>query len=169
MKNLLLLPLLALALLLTACPSQKAGEPNTGVTGYDQDRVSGTPLPARNEGVSFLGPGVQRGQFAAVQFDFDSFAVRASEAGKVMQVAEFLRGGQASLIVAGFTDARGTAEYNRALGEKRAGAVRERLIGLGINPQRIQTVSFGMELPVDSGSSEDAYARNRRAEFGIAR
>ena len=96
-------------------------------------------------------------------------AVGANEIPKIQAVADFLSRAQNSLIIAGFTDARGTPEYNRALGEKRAGAVREQLIRMGISPGRIQTVSFGMEMPVDSGSSESAYAKNRRAEFGVTK
>ena len=73
------------------------------------------------------------------------------------------------MIVAGFCDERGTAEYNRALGEKRAGAVREALIADGVDPNRVQTVSFGAEMPVDPGSNESAWAKNRRAEFGVTK
>ncbi len=164
--------LLAAALLALGACSQKqssAGGPSPYGSGSDGDRVTGTPLPERQEGTSFFGPGVQRGQFAPVLFDFDRFEVRPDQEGRVQAVAAALQNSSNSLIIAGFTDARGTAEYNRALGEKRAGAVRERLIPLGVSAGRIQTGSFGMEMPVDSGSSESAFARNRRAEFGLAR
>lgn len=163
-----LLPILAV-LLFAGCAQKQGNADASGRTGYDSDNVSGTPLPERREGTAFFGPNVQRGQFASVQFDFDSFAIRGSEEGKVRAVADALRGNSSSLIIAGFTDSRGTAEYNRALGEKRAGAVRERLIGMGISGQRIQTVSFGMEMPVSPGNSESDHAQNRRAEFGLAR
>ena len=73
------------------------------------------------------------------------------------------------MIIAGFTDERGTEEYNRGLGERRALSVREALIKAGISGGRIQTVSFGEEMPVDSGGSEAAWAANRRAEFGVVR
>ena len=180
--------LLAVGLLaLGACSQKQSAAGGPGAFGGNEgDRVTGTPLPERQEGTSFFGPGVQRGQFAPVLFDFDRFDVRPDQEGRVRAVAGALQNGGGSLIVAGFTDARGTAEYNRALGEKRGGAGRrrrmprggsagprqtgrERLIQLGVAPGRIQTVSFGMEMPVDSGSSEAAYARNRRAEFGLAR
>ncbi|MFY8215979.1 MAG: OmpA family protein, partial [Chthoniobacterales bacterium] len=55
------------------------------------------------------------------------------------------------------------------LGERRAQAVRDTLIGMGVNGARIQTVSFGMEMPADPASNEEAWAKNRRAEFGIIR
>jgi peptidoglycan-associated lipoprotein len=80
-----------------------------------------------------------------------------------------MRSGNNDVIVAGFTDERGTEEYNRGLGERRALAVREALIGMGIGGGRVQTVSFGEEMPLASGSYEAAWAANRRAEFGVIR
>lgn len=162
--------LAALGLFLTGCAHNKtAANGDAAYTGSDSDRVDGTPLPERQEGVSFMDPSVQKGQFAAVHFAFDSFAMDPAGAANVHRVAEFLRGGSNGVIVAGFTDERGTADYNRALGEKRAGAVREALISDGVNPAKVQTVSFGAEMPVDPASNESAWAKNRRGEFGITR
>jgi peptidoglycan-associated lipoprotein len=89
--------------------------------------------------------------------------------GKVQAVADFMRSSKQNMIIAGFTDERGTEEYNRGLGERRALAVREKLIGLGISGGRVQTVSFGEEMPASSGGGEAAWAANRRAEFGVVR
>ena len=160
--------LLALCLFgLNACGGKKGNE-QPAQTG-DYDSVTGTPLPSRDEATSFLSPNVQKSQFEAVYFAYDSFAVSSAETPKIQAVADFMNRSQNSLIIAGFTDARGTPEYNRALGEKRAEAVREQLIRMGVSPGRIQTVSFGMEMPVDSGTSDAAYAMNRRAEFGVTK
>ena len=74
-----------------------------------------------------------------------------------------------TVIIAGFTDERGTEEYNRGLGEKRAQSVRDALISKGVSGGRIQTVSFGEEMPADSGNNESAWAMNRRAEFGVVK
>jgi peptidoglycan-associated lipoprotein len=137
--------------------------------GMDGDFVDGVPLPERTDGAAYLGGGVSKGQFPPVQFGFDSFEVSGSEMGKVQAVADFMRSGRNDVIIAGFTDERGTEEYNRGLGERRAQAVREKLIGLGIGGGRIQTVSFGEEMPVNAGSGEAAWAANRRAEFGVIR
>ena len=162
--------LVALTLLgAVGCTGGKKGGQNDGYQGGDTDRVNGTPLPDRREGTSFLDPSVAKGQFAPVHFGFDSFAVAPEEAGRVQAVAAFLEHSPNTVIVAGFTDERGTGEYNRALGEKRAEAVREKLIADGVGPERIQTVSFGAEMPADPGSGEAAWAKNRRAEFGIAK
>ena len=129
--------LLAFALLtLAGCNgNQKKTDGNAAATGQDSDYVNGTPLPQRQEGVSFLDPSVSKSRFGPVHFGFDSYSVEPAEAGKVRAVADFLKAGGSGLIVAGFTDERGTAEYNRALGEKRAGAVREALIADGGGPE----------------------------------
>lgn len=112
---------------------------------------------------------MQRGRFSPIYFDFDSQSIRASESGKIQEIASFLKDGSSEIIIAGFTDERGTAEYNRGLGDRRAGAVREALISQGASGNRIQTVSFGMEMPADSEHSESAWAKNRRAEIGVIR
>jgi peptidoglycan-associated lipoprotein len=80
-----------------------------------------------------------------------------------------MKGAGSDVIIAGFTDERGTAEYNRDLGDRRAGGVGESLISQGVDGGRIQTVSFGLELPADSGHNEAAWAKNRRAEIGVVR
>ena len=157
------------ALALAACST--TGQKNGG--GSDSDSVNGTALgtalPERTEGASFLGSNVDRSKFSPVHFAFDSSAVGSGERGKLQAVADFCRGSRNSIIIAGFTDERGTPEYNRGLGERRALTVREELIKLGVSAQRLQTVSFGAELPADAGSGESAWAKNRRAEFGVVR
>jgi len=149
---------------LAACASKR-----DQYAGIDGDFVGGVPLPDRQDGASFLGGNVNRSQFTPVQFGFDRFDVSASEMSKVTAVAQAMRNTSNDLIIAGFTDERGTAEYNRGLGERRALAVREALIAQGISGGRIQTVSFGAEMPVDPSSNEAAWALNRRAEFGVIR
>jgi peptidoglycan-associated lipoprotein len=74
---------------------------------------------------------------------------------------------QFSVVVQGHCDERGTIEYNLALGQRRAEAVREYLVTLGVEARRLRTVSFGEERPVDPGSGESAWSRNRRAEFVV--
>jgi peptidoglycan-associated lipoprotein len=126
-------------------------------------------MPDRVEGTSFLGPNVDRSRFAPVHFGFDSVTIGAGERPKLQAVADFLRANKKMVIVAGFTDERGTPEYNRGLGERRALSVREALMKMGVGSGQLQTVSFGAEMPADPGSSEAAWAKNRRAEFGVVR
>jgi peptidoglycan-associated lipoprotein len=145
---------------------KKGGGQTAGATG---DYVTGHPLPERREGTSFFGSNVQRGKFQPLYFDFDSQSIRSSETEKIQEIANFMKGAGSDVIIAGFTDERGTAEYNRDLGDRRAGVVGESLISQGVDGGRIQTVSFGLELPADSGHNEAAWAKNRRAEIGVVR
>jgi peptidoglycan-associated lipoprotein len=71
------------------------------------------------------------------------------------------------VTIEGHCDERGSAEYNLALGEKRAAAVRTYLLSLGIPAARVRTVSYGKEYPFDPGHTEDAWSKNRRGQFVI--
>ena len=135
----------------------------------DGDFISGSPLPDRNESASFLSGNVDKSRFSPVYFGFDSYSVEPGEEGKLNEVASFMKNSSEELIIAGFTDERGTAEYNRGLGEKRAQAVRSYLLSRGADGSRIQTTSFGAEMPADPGQGEAAWAKNRRTEFGVIR
>jgi peptidoglycan-associated lipoprotein len=154
-------------LLVALCGCQKKQQEE--YAGVEGDRITGTPLSQRQEGVSFFGNNVNRSQFQPVYFAFDSFEIQPSEAGKLRQIADFMKGASNNVILAGFTDERGTEEYNRGLGERRAQAARDYLISLGIPGGRIQTVSFGLEMPADPGHNEAAWAKNRRVETGVVR
>jgi peptidoglycan-associated lipoprotein len=101
-----------------------------------------------------------------VYFDFDSSVLKASEKPKVEAVADYVKknAGKA-LKVEGNCDERGTEEYNRALGERRALAVREELIRLGISPTDVDTISYGKDKPVAMGHDESAWKQNRRDDF----
>ncbi len=98
-----------------------------------------------------------------VHFGFDRFDL-TNEARDVLRgQAEWLKQyGSIAVTIAGHADERGTREYNLALGERRAISVRNFLIALGIEPNRVRTVSYGKERPVDPGSTEGAWAKNRR-------
>lgn len=166
MKLFFTLSLAALvAMTMTSCKKKTTDQ----FAGMDGDYVSGTPLPDRIDGANFLGSNVTRGQFSPIYFDYDSMTVSDSELMKVEKVSTAMGSMNNTIIIAGFTDERGTEEYNRGLGEKRAQAVREALISMGVSGGRIQTVSFGEEMPADPGSGESAWSLNRRAEFGVVK
>ncbi len=160
---------LSLALTFTSCANFGKKQAGAGAGGPDGDTINGTPLPERQEGVNFLGSNVDRSRFSPVYFGFDSYGVSGSEHSKIDEVASYLRQSHGTIIVAGFTDERGTPEYNRGLGERRALAVRQALIAAGADGGQIQTVSFGAEMPADPSSNESAWAKNRRAEFGVVK
>ena len=126
--------ILLIAISLSACNKDK-GEKYAGVDG---DYVNGTPLSDRPEGSNFFGTGVTRGNFPPVYFAFDSYQLASAEQSKVKEVADALHSTSNTLIVAGFTDNRGTEEYNRGLGERRAEAVRQALIGDGLNASNVK-------------------------------
>ncbi|MBM3832988.1 MAG: peptidoglycan-associated lipoprotein Pal [Verrucomicrobia bacterium] len=137
----------------------------------DDPRAGRTPIPDGElppRGETRDNYNVDRETFkqSTVYFEFDSSAVRANEKAKVDAVAAYLKNEPAfKLEVEGHCDERGTPEYNRALGERRALSVREALVALGIAPERVSTISFGEDKPAVLGSDESAWAKNRRAEF----
>jgi peptidoglycan-associated lipoprotein len=101
-----------------------------------------------------------------VHFAFDSSAVRSDEKSKISAVADYLKNNSPNAVrVEGNCDERGTAGYNLALGERRASALRGALIELGIQPGRVETVSYGLERPVDTAHNEAAWSKNRRGDF----
>ncbi|MGO8925653.1 MAG: OmpA family protein [Limisphaerales bacterium] len=101
-----------------------------------------------------------------VYFDFDRSVVKTVEKPKVAAVADYLKANSANAVrIEGNCDERGTEEYNRALGERRALAVREELIRLGIDPTRIDTISYGKDRPAAQGHDESAWRLNRRDDF----
>jgi len=102
----------------------------------------------------------------SVFFDFDSFVVKSEYQPVVQTHGGFLgTNKQRRVTVEGHTDERGGREYNLALGQKRAEAVKQRLMLLGVTDAQIETVSFGEEKPRGSGAGEDAWAQNRRADL----
>jgi peptidoglycan-associated lipoprotein len=101
-----------------------------------------------------------------VYFDFDSDQLRDDAVSTLDQKAAVLQANPSvTLVVTGHTDERGTAEYNLALGQRRAAQVKRYLVGKGLSDARLTTQSLGDSQPVAAGSDEAAYQQNRRAEF----
>lgn len=112
---------------------------------------------------SLAGPS---GAARVIYFDYDSFVIKPEAQATVEAHARFLNANKGrKLVIEGSTDERGGREYNLALGQKRAEAVRRALVLLGAADAQIEAVSFGEEKPAETGSDEAAYAKNRRAEF----
>jgi peptidoglycan-associated lipoprotein len=107
-------------------------------------------------------------EFKAVYFDLDSYAIRDDAKPLLVAASKALAGSPSiKLTLGGHCDERGTAEYNLALGDKRANAVKEYLINLGVHRSRLTSVSYGKEQPVSFGHDENSWSRNRRVEFII--
>src|SRR5215471_1072252 len=177
--------LITLALLLTVAFSGCRKRP-VGVTtlpGYGKTGVAETPPgpPINPENPSgeitpspLANPDLRKDwprdremfRMDTVHFDYDSSVVRSGEKSKVAAVADYLKGHpQDAVEVEGHCDERGTEEYNRALGERRALALREELVRLGIDPMKVDTTSYGKDRPVSTGHNESAWKQNRRGEF----
>lgn len=107
-------------------------------------------------------------QFKDILFDFDSYTVKSEYFPELNEIAKWLKQNTNSkIVVEGHCDEKGTVEYNLALGQKRAESVKAYLINSGVDSTRIKTISYGKELPVDPGHSEEAWAKNRRAGIKI--
>ena len=103
-----------------------------------------------------------------IHFDFDSSSIRPDAREFLKANADyFMRNRVSSIIIEGHCDERGTAEYNMALGQKRAQETKKYLINLGIQESIIKTVSYGEECPLDPNNNEEAWAKNRRAHFVV--
>ncbi|WP_338845688.1 peptidoglycan-associated lipoprotein Pal [Massilia sp. W12] len=102
----------------------------------------------------------------SVYFDFDSFVVKDDYKGVIQNHSSYLSKNTGRKIsIEGNTDERGGREYNLALGQKRADAVRKSMAALGVSEAQMESVSFGKEKPKAQGSNEEAWAENRRADI----
>ena len=140
------------------------GEGGGVVSGPGGGSTTGIPLPDPQH----IGWKQDASALAAhtVHFAYDSSVVKSSEQGNVAAVADYLKSNASAAVeVDGHCDERGTDEYNRSLGERRALAVREALVALGIDAGRVDTKSFGRDKPIDLGHSEASHSKNRRGEF----
>lgn len=147
-----------------------SGQPiNTGDTTGGAGGRTGEGIPPNGSGAH---PGWNENTDAlktqTVYFDFDKSAIRTKEQSKLDEVANYLKSNQqAAVRVEGNCDERGTEEYNRSLGDRRALAAREYLVNAGIDAGRVDTRSYGEDKPADPAHNESAWAKNRRDEFVV--
>ncbi len=103
-----------------------------------------------------------------IHFDYDLYEIRRADEEILRENAAFLKKNpQMKIQIEGHCDERGTSEYNLALGERRANSTKRYLVSLGIASDRISTISFGKERPLDPGHNEGAWAKNRRAHIVV--
>ena len=126
-----------------------------------------TAPPPSEEPTAFTGEvSVELG---TVFFDFDKYDLRSDARDTLSANADWLKSNPGiQLQIEGHCDIRGTEEYNLALGERRANAVKSYLVSLGVDEARLFTISYGEEMLADSGLSSEAHAKNRRAQFKTA-
>lgn len=121
------------------------------------------PVEIFGSGLGLSGP---TGVAKIIYFDYDSFTIKPEFQSAVEAHARYMGANKTrKLAIEGHTDERGGREYNLALGQKRAEAVRRALGLLGVTDAQVEAVSFGKEKPAASGSDEDSLAKNRRAEL----
>ncbi|WP_234266513.1 peptidoglycan-associated lipoprotein Pal [Hydrogenophaga sp. NFH-34] len=165
---------LLLCLTLAACGSsvklddvpvedRNAGGAQTGQNGVDPRTVQGVDMT--QDGAAGIGQ-QPVGLARVVYFDYDSFDVRADGRTVIDSNVRYLKANPSRRVsLEGHTDERGGREYNLALGQKRAEAVRRALAAQGVPDAQMEAVSFGEEKPAEMGSDESAYAKNRRVEI----
>jgi len=147
--------------------------PDRGSIGTEA--TSPTPLSNPGEGIKaavgdwekwFANPNEFKDQ--TVYFDFDKSNVKPSEVSKLKEVARRMKSFQGkALRIEGHCDERGTEEYNRALGDRRAQSIREFLASEGFDASMMPTITFGEDKPADPSHTEAAYAKNRRGELTL--
>jgi peptidoglycan-associated lipoprotein len=156
---------LAGALALSACATKtpKALPPDpgsgTGTTSSTGGRTGGPATPGSQADFVAFTQGAD-----TIYFDTDRYNVDSADAAALQTQAQWLgRYPNKRATIEGHCDERGTREYNLALGERRANSAKNYLVGLGVDPGRLTTVSYGKERPVALGSTEESWGQNRRA------
>lgn len=171
MKFTKLATLLAMTAVLAGCSSMNSsevGSSNVEVAGMTDNESAygetrGVTLP-KATGAELQKELISTAGADRVFFEFDSASIDADSQAYLRQAADYIRSsGVRTVTVEGHCDERGTREYNLALGDRRAVAVKRFLVGLGVSPRNIVTVSYGKERPEDNGHVEASWAKNRRA------
>jgi len=176
-KILVLFVALSLILLFTACGKKAAKvEPvkEAAVVEKVEEPVTQVEKPVLNEEEIFQQKTIEdlnKDQaLKRIQFDFDKYQVREDMKSILQANADWmLKFLTVQVLIEGHCDERGTIEYNIALGEKRAEAVKNYLASLGVNDAKIKIVSYGKSKPLIQGVDEASYFQNRRAEFVITK
>ena len=153
--------LLTFALILTSCSSTSSKNSGSDSDSMVDDAASALELNGSSD-ESTAGP------LKTVYFDFDSTALSSSTKEVLNQNAMWLKGMESvDIQIEGHADERGGQQYNLALGERRANAVKSYLEALGVKAARISVISYGKEKPVAFGHDESAWSKNRRANFVV--
>lgn len=149
----------------TTAPASSSQPAGSGA-GTSQASSAVSPVNASDPSASQLGPNALLGRERSVYFGFDDAVVRSEYAALVQRHGEYLQHNPAlKVVVQGNTDERGGSEYNLALGQRRAEAVRATLAVYGVKDSQVEAISFGKERPAASGHDEAAWQKNRRADL----
>ena len=157
-----LLALVAAALVAVGCASKKPNNNPDSLAGSNGDNT-GLSLELKGDSDSGTAGGLQ-----TVYFGFDSSSLDGSSRDSAQANADFLKANASVEVqIEGHCDERGGIQYNLALGERRAKAVRDFIVASGVSAKRVNIISYGKEKPVAFGHEEAAWGKNRRANFVV--
>ena len=146
----------------------KSTQSATSTKSLPTETINGTKPTEESTLVAAREESDLRANLEKVYFKFDSYGLTAKAQEQLLQMAESIKNnGKLSIQISGYTDERGTEEYNFNLGQMRAQAVKEFLVAQGVNPQMLSTTSYGEKSPAMQGSNSKAWKQNRRVEFKI--
>ena len=162
------LSILAAVVLLAACETAPESDGKGAGTGGASASAAGSGGGTTAEAIPGVKPGSAEDFVVNVGdrvfFDFDKYSLKPKARETLQRQAAWLKRYAGVVItVEGHCDERGTREYNLALGERRAASAKNYLVALGVNPNRIRTISYGKERPAVAGSNDGAWAQNRRS------
>ena len=170
-SNLFLAAILVVAFGTTACSikkNDKKGEDSPVASVVDATDSTSTGSGARSLELNGSSDSNKAGALSTVFFDLDSSDISSSTKETLGANAEFLKANtNVKVLVEGHCDERGGTQYNLALGEKRARAVKDYLVAMGVAGKRIEVKSMGKESPLDFGHDEAAWSKNRRGAFVV--
>lgn len=161
--------LMVAAMLLTvSCATKKPATDAAGAAGGG-DASGKMDSSIASQDLAFDATGSDSGKINGlhtVHFELDSSTLTTETRRQLAENAEWIKANsKATVQVEGHCDSRGSVEYNLALGERRAKAVKNYMVSLGIDSKRLTIISYGEEKPIAQGDNEEAYAKNRRANF----
>ncbi len=155
-----------------AASTEGAGDtvliPEDKVLSEDAASTSTNAMSKEHGAGASLAAGTDGEALSTVHFDFDRYFIRNDDRPLLERNAGWLKKNPSAKVqIEGHADERGDNEYNLALGDRRADSAKRFLVDMGIGGDRLPTISYGEEKPVDQGTDDDAWSRNRRAEFRV--
>jgi len=159
---------LSLVLGLQACKSGRNAENAGNEEGTVAEATAPTDMNSGDDNSMGDSDSGRAMGLKTVYFPYDSFDIVGENEAAIEQNVEILtKNATAKIQIEGHCDQRGGIQYNLALGEKRANAIKSALTSRGVESSRVSTISYGKERPVDPSTTDDAYARNRRGNFVV--
>ena len=169
--------ILSIALIMTGCPKKTVVKEEPSVKKEEAAKAEAERKAKETKAkeefeksmVAKKTPGIEGEVFESsllkdIHFDFDNYDIRPADAAILKGNADLLKKyHNVKVQIEGHCDERGTVEYNLALGERRANSTRNYLVSIGVSPERISTISYGKERPLDPAHNEAAWTKNRRA------